>query len=465
MIEGDFIMFAGRQIELRKLDGMYDSGKFECVVIHGRLRVGKTALLREFMKDKNAIYFAAQETSSRENLADLARAVQAFSRDPEDLAVPETRFDNVLGRVFELAKTQRLLLVIDDYEHLVAAHRGISGLIRDHIDKWFIDTQLMLIICGSSEPVMESETLNYDSPFHGRRTAKIRLCPFTFFETRRYYSSFSPFDIAIIYGITGGVPGYLELMDPNLPVEDNIRQAFFNASSIIFEEPANMLRRETRDPAYYNAVLRAIADGRVKNSEIASAVGLETSACTAYLKNLTALGLVSKHTPATEKAGKKTIYEIEDNMFRFWYRFVPENMSLIKRGMADSTWRGVAQGIPSFMSKVFEDICRQWVQLRNQSCRLPVEFVEVGRWWGLDPISRVEVVLPIIAYLDDSHALFGDCVWSDDPAGADALVSLEERSRLFRYPNRYLYLFSRSGFSNECATLAQRYGASLVTFE
>ena len=459
-------MFHGRQSELKRLDGICDSGKFECVVLHGRLRVGKTALLREFIRDKRAIYFAARETSDRENLDALARCVEAFADEagakPQEL---KNYYEEVFDRVHKLALSKRLVLVIDDYEFLAAANRGISELVCRHIDSKFLDSRLMLVICGSSEPVMESEALGYDCPFHGRRTAQLRLLPFSFFEAKRIYRDFSPFDITVVYGITGGVPGYLELMDPSQPVEENIKSSFFDASSLLFEEPTNFLRREVRDPSYYNAILGAIAKGNAKNSEISEAVGLETSACTAYLKNLMALGIVGKHTPVTEKAGKKTVYEIEDSMFRFWYRFVPDNVSLIKLGMVDKFWRSVAQGIPPFMSKVFVDICRQWIEQRNGTGRLPVKFVEVGRWWGYDPVWKREAAVPIIAYSGDTHALFGDCVWSDEPAGVEALVSLEERSRLFRYPKRYLYLFSRSGFSDECADTARRIGANLVMFE
>ena len=458
-------MFAGRQNELVKLDSIYNSSKFECVILHGRLRTGKTTLLREFMKNKSCIYFAAQETSDRENLESLVHAVDAYPREIAGESKLKNYYDEVFDRLNKLARTERVVIIIDDYQFLVAANKGISELICRHIDQKFSTGQLMLVICGSSEAVMESETLGYASPFHGRRTAQIKLKPLTFFETKRHYSDFSPFDIAVIYGVTGGIPKYLNLMDPELTVEDNIKNTFFDTSSGLFEEPENFLRREVRDPSYYNAVLRAIAAGYNKNSEIASQVGLETSACTAYLRNLTSFGLVGKHTPVTEKAGKKTIYEIEDSMFRFWYRFVPDNYSLIYSGMVDKIWRSVAQGIPSFMSKVFEDICRQWVEQRNKAGNMPVRFVEVGRWWGYDLVSKSDTIIPIVAYSDDNHAIFGDAVWSDEPTGAEALRSLEERSRLFRYPNRHLYLFSRSGFTNECAELAKMFNANLILFE
>jgi len=458
-------MFAGRQSELAKLDSIYSSGKFECVILHGRLRTGKTALLREFIKDKNCIYFAAQETCDRDNLETLVDLVEAFPYDGAGGSRLKNYYEEVFDRITNLARSERFALIIDDYQFLVAGNKNISGLICRHIDQKFSSGQLMLVICGSSEAVMESETLGYDSPFHGRRTSQLKLQPLSFFETKRHYNKFSPFDIAVIYGVTGGIPQYLNLMDPDLTVEENIKNTFFNPSSGLFEEPTNFLRREVRDPSYYNAILKAIASGYNKNSEIASKVGLETSACTAYLKNLSTFGLVGKHTPVTEKAGKKTIYEIEDSMFRFWYRFVPDNLSVINTGQIDKIWRGVAQGIPSFMSKVFEDICRQWVGQRNQAGKMPVRFVEVGRWWGYDLITKNDTVIPIVAYSDDDHALFGDAIWSDEPTGVQALRNLEERSRLFRFPNRHFYLFSRSGFTEECAELAMQLSANLVVFE
>jgi len=458
-------MFAGRHNELLKLDGYYSSGKFECVILHGRLRTGKTSLLREFMKKKNCIYFAAQETSEQENLESLVKTVEAFPNKLDDEASLKNYYEEVFNRLDRLSKNERLVFIIDDYQFLVASNKKISELICRHINQKFSSGQLMMIICGSSEAVMEDETLGYASKFHGHRTAQMKLEPLTFFEAKRQFGGFSSFDIAVIYGITGGIPKYLSLMNPEKTVEENIKNTFFNPSSPLFEEPANFLRREVRDLAYYNAVLKAIAGGYNKNSDIAKKVGLETSACTAYLRNLISFGLVGKYTPVTEKAGKKTIYEIEDSMFRFWYRFIPDNMSLIKSGMVDKIWRNVAKGIPSFMSKVFEDICRQWVQQRNLTGNMPVRFAEVGRWWGYNPVAKSDTFIPIVAYSDDNHAFFGDAIWSDEPTGSEALRSLEERSRLFRYPNRHFYLFSRSGFTNECAELARQYNANLVVFE
>ena len=458
-------MFAGRHTELSKLNSIYASGKFECVILHGRLRMGKTTLLRRFMADKDCIYFCAQDAGDKENLRSLVNTIEAHTQKNSGEPNLKHYYEEVFERVDKFARTQRVALIIDEYQLLISSNKGLSELICRFIDQRFSTGQLMLIICGSSQAVMESETLGYDTPFHGRRTAQIKLNPLSFFDAKHHYSSFSPYDIAVIYGITGGIPKYLNLMDPNLTIEENIKNTFLNPASQLFEDPDNFIRREVRDPSYYNAVLKAIAAGYTKNSEIAAAVGLETSACTAYLKNLTAFGLIGKYTPMTEKAGKKTVYDIDDSMLRFWYRFVPENLSFIHSGKIDRIWRSVAQGISGFMQEVFRDICRQWVDQRNQSGNMPAKFIETGRWWGYDFITKSDSTIPIVAYSDDDHALFGDAIWSDDPIDIDALRALEQRSRLFNYPNRHLYLFSCSGFTEECARLASTLGANLIVFE
>jgi AAA+ ATPase superfamily predicted ATPase len=254
-------------------------------------------------------------------------------------------------------------------------------------------------------------------------------------------------------------------MDPTLHIETNIKRAFFETSSFLLEEPENIIRRVVLDPMFYNAILRAIAAGFTKDSDIAAAVGLEIKACIIYLENLISLGYVVRHTPVTEKSGKKTKYDIEDNMFLFWYRFIPDCLSLIQSGRTDSIWCEITQEIPVFMQQIFENICLQWVELRNNAGLFPVKFTKTGRWWGVDHTSKTDVVIPIVSCLDHSHALFGDCDWSDEPVGADLLISLDYRSRLLDYPSRYLFLFSRSGFSDECEELANDMGANLITFE
>jgi len=129
MFKAESTVFTGRSRELRKLDGIYNSDKFECLILHGRLRTGKTALLREFMKGKDTvIYFASQETSDHENLDAMVRAVDAFPREIAGEAKLKNYYDEVFDRLNRLSRTERVVFIIDDYQFLVASNRGIQSL-------------------------------------------------------------------------------------------------------------------------------------------------------------------------------------------------------------------------------------------------------------------------------------------------------------------------------------------------
>lgn len=207
------------------------------------------------------------------------------------------------------------------------------------VDKYKDSSQLMLIFCGSSMSYMEDYVLAYKAPFYGRRTAQMKILPFDFADTCRYFKNFSAEDKALVYGIVGGTPQYLLQMDDKLNVEDNIKNTFLNPTSSLFEEPENLLKQEVREPALYNAIITAIATGSSRMAEISSKVGESTSVCATYVKNLISLGIIRKETPYGERESRKSLYAIEDNMFRFWYRFVPGNHSMIARGAAELVYK------------------------------------------------------------------------------------------------------------------------------
>ena len=152
-----------------------------------------------------------------------------------------------------------------------------------------------------------------------------------------------------IYGIVGGTPQYLLQINDKLSVEDNIKNTYLNPTSFLFEEPTNLLKQEVREPAIYTAIITAIATGASRMSEISTKVGEDTNVCTSYIKNLINLGIVQKETPYGEKNSRKSIYYIEDNMFRFWYRFVLENNSLIVRGAADRVYKRIEPYLSNYM--------------------------------------------------------------------------------------------------------------------
>ncbi|MCD8380245.1 MAG: ATP-binding protein [Lachnospiraceae bacterium] len=458
-------MFIGRKRELEALNRLYRSEKFEFAVIYGRRRVGKTALINQFILDKKAIYFMGVESNDRQNLENLSKNIMEYSVNTP-LETSFSSFQAALEYVFRLAEKERLILVIDEYPYVARASKSLASTLQLLIDQYKDSSKLMLILCGSSMSYMEDHVLAYKAPLYGRRTAQMKILPFDFEDACRCFEHFSDEDLALIYGIVGGTPQYLMQMNDNISVEENIKNTFLNPTSFLFEEPENLLKQEVREPALYNAIITAIAAGASRMAEISTKIGESTSVCATYLNNLISLGLIQKETPYGEKTSRKSVYRIADPMFRFWYRFVPANNSIIARGAADLAFKRIEPHLPDYMVKVFEEICSQylWKLLLNDES--PVVFSDLGRWWGTDPATRSQIEIDIMGVQDQDNALFGECKWTNEKVDQGVLDTLMYRSGLFHYKHTHIYLFAKSGFTKGCVDEAARMGnVTLVSYE
>ena len=457
-------MFIGREREVAALDRLYESNKFEFAVIYGRRRVGKTALINHFMDDKESIYFMGVESNEKQNLENFSKSIIEYSSGIE-AETSFLSFQAALEYVFKLSERKRLILVIDEYPYVARSSKSLASTLQLLIDKYKDTSKLMLILCGSSMSYMEDEVLAYKSPLYGRRTAQMKILPFSFNEVCRYLKNYSDEDKALAYGIVGGTPQYLLQIDDRLSIEDNIKNTYLNPISFLYEEPTNLLKQEVREPAIYTAIITAIAVGASRMSDISNKVGEDSNICANYLKSLINLGIIKKETPYGEKSSRKSIYSIEDNMFRFWYRFVPCNNSIIMRGAADIVYKRIEPQLSEYMGAVFEEICKQYLWNLLLNGNSPVEFSELGRWWGNDPIEKKQTEIDIMGEQDKKTALFGECKWTNEKVDLGVLETLIKRSNLFSYVNMHLYLFSKSGFTKGCIDKANELGnVSLVTY-
>ena len=458
-------MFIGRDKELSVLDKLYKSDKFEFVVIYGRRRIGKTALINHFIDGKKSIYFMGIESNEKQNLENLSKSIMECSKGFQ-IDTCFASYQAALEYVFKIAEKERVILTIDEYPYVARGSKSLASTLQFLIDKYKDTSKLMLILCGSSMSYMEDHVLAYKAPLYGRRTAQMKIMPFDFEESCKYFKKLSDEDKALMYGIAGGTPQYLLQMNDNLSVEDNIKNTFLNPMSFLYEEPVNLLKQEVREPAIYTAIITAIATGHSRMSEISTKVGENTNVCSRYLKNLINLGIIKRETPYGEKDSKKSIYSIEDNMFNFWYRFVVDNNSIIVRGATDLVYKKIEKQLSDYMGRVFEDICTQYLWKQLLAGNSPIEFVSLGRWWGNDSVNKCQTEIDIMGEQDNKTALFAECKWRNENVDLDALEKLVDRSTLFCYSKVHYYLFSKTGFTKGCMERAEEMGnVTLVSYK
>ena len=458
--------FYCREDELRKLNKRYADDKFECIVIYGRRRVGKTALINEFCKDKPTVFFSALNTTGKENLEALSRAIMSFERPDMEIAPEFRSYDAALDELTVLAKNQRVVFVIDEYPYLAKAKPAISAMLQHIIDHKWTESKMYLILCGSPMSFMEGQVLGKESPLYGRRTGQFKIEPLDYKETAVFHPNLSPEGNSLIYGITGGVPHYINKLDVRDSVDEALLDNFFDRSSYLYEEPGNLLKQELREPAIYNAIIKAIADGASRVNEIKTKVGEENSVVAKYLKTLIDLGIVKKETPITEKTGKKTIYLLADNFFRFWYRFVPSNMSAIDSGRISKIYQhSVKQYFPDYMGLIFEKMCQDYLLYYSED--LPIELSEIGQWWGKDSKKKKQIQIDIVGTpAEGKDYIIGSCKFRNEKIGMDELDLLREYAAVFgKGTNYHYYIFSKGGFT-EGLLQAQECGeVRLVTLE
>lgn len=463
--------FYCRQGELRKMNRRFDEDNFECIVIYGRRRVGKTALINEFCKDKKTIYYSALNATAQENLEALSKAIHQYNHPDDDNYPVYASFEAALAEIGRIGANERTVFVIDEYPYLAKATPSISSRMQHLIDHKWQNSKLYLILCGSSMSFMQNQVLGYESPLYGRRTAQFKIEPLTYKETAVFHPELSNEENAWIYGITGGIPHYINKLGVHGSLDDAIVDSVFDRSGYLFEEPENLLKQELREPGVYNSIITAIAEGASKLNEISTKTGMESAVCSKYIKVLIDLGILRRETPITEKPGKKTIYEIEDNFFRFWYRFVPQNYSAIVSGRFPRNYdRVVKSRMHDYMGLIFEKMCKEY--LNCYADNLPFDLAETGQWWGTDPREKKQVQIDIVGVpvkesnKKVSEYLIGSCKFKNEKIGIDELDLLEHYAMVFAKGIKYHYvIFSLGGFTDDLLSVAKERNVMLLTLD
>ncbi|MBI5485953.1 MAG: ATP-binding protein [Deltaproteobacteria bacterium] len=380
-------------------------------------------------------------------LADLGRAVGRHFDEPllrDDGFVDWSRFFDWLGR-----RSDRFLLVLDEFPYLVEADPAVPSLWQRGWDQALARTRACVVLMGSSVSMMERETLAERSPLYGRRTGQLRLQPFGFRDAARFLPRFSFEDQVRAYSMLGGIPYYLTRFDDARPLAHNLRTALLEPGAVLRDEVEFLLREELQEPRVYFAVMQAIAQGKRRSSEIANAVALPYSSLGKYLGVLQSLDLVRREVPVTEavpEKSKRGLYAIVDPYVAFWFRHVFSRRSLLEVGRTAEAAAEISAELDLWASAAYEEICRQEVRRGLLDDPAGVRWAAVGRWW--EPGHELDLV----AYdAGRGCLLVAECKWSRRPVGLDVLAQLERAAeplcRSFPGARVLRALFSRAGFT------------------
>ncbi|MBT6814307.1 MAG: ATP-binding protein [Anaerolineae bacterium] len=446
--------FLDRRRELQQIEKLWDSPHAEFLVLYGRRRVGKTALLVEWIghSKQRALYWVATHTSSANQLRSFSQAVYNFANP--DTTAPEKfsyiNWQQAFQQVASLAEKERLALFIDEFTYLLEVTPDIAGQLQNLWDHLLSKSNLFLCLSGSHLGMMKREFLSYQAPLYGRASSQLYLQPFSFGATARFFPNYSAVDRVAIYAIFGGVPAYWERINPRKSISQNIKDNLLTPNNLLQAEPKLLLQDFVSDPHNYISILSAIAKGAHVVKEIVSSTGLASGHVSKYMSVLKDSGFVERRIPLTVKKNSRAgRYHITDPYLRFYFRFLENRQEQLALGIQDQALAEISKHLIDFIGTyTWEEICREWTIRAGAKGELPYLPDQIGSTWNAK--AQVDVV----GFNSmEKTLILGECKWTRSQTKPKVLKELIEKKTNNIIPEEgnwqiFFTGFSRSGWTS-----------------
>lgn len=421
--------FINRRQELRFLKEKYESKNAELIVLYGRRRIGKTELLVEFSKGKNALYFIGRAESHEDTMRRLNLLAMEFFKDVTLARTPFSRWDDFFDYMSQKAD-ERIILIIDEFPLIVDKFPEILSIMQDKWDSTLRKTKLMLVLCGSSISMMEKYALDYKSPIYGRRTGQWMVDRLDVAHLKEFFPKYSAEDLFVLYSAIDAIPGYLAKFEGEKSVWENIEKKMLSKGEFLYEEVEILLREEFRDASNYMSILSAVAGGMTSFNDVYNRTGLDKSLLSKYFFILEKVGIIEKTFPVTENfkqrlKAKGALYSLKDNFFDFWFRYVYPNIAELEKGNSAAVIGLIKKDFPNYGGRKFERFVTELFP------HLDIfKHTKIGRWWHKD--KEIDILA-----LNDStkEIMFCECKWRDSMDAGKILTELKEKAKYVEWNN------------------------------
>jgi uncharacterized protein len=419
--------FVNRDAELKLLNAWWSSPGGGMGMVWGRRRVGKTALLQHFADDLPTIFHTGGGRSAGAELAALSRASQPLLAGAfRDLgARPFVDWDDAIETLAAAAASRKLLLVLDELPALTETSPELPSTLRAVWDRVRPRTKLKVLLCGSAVRIME-EMQEERSPLYGRLDLRLLLHPFTPQEAARMLPSLPASERALVWGLVGGMPLYLQWWDQSASVKSNLLRLACTPGGPLLTEGQLVLATEGEAGDLARQVLYAIASGRTKFNEIEQEVRADPGRT---LDRLVALRLVERVVPVTEdpRRTRRRIYRIADNFLAFWLGLLDRYRPEIERGLGRAILPVLLRSLDEQMGAPWEEAFRSHLTRLAVAGDLGPEVVAIGPFWTAaeDP-GEIDAVA--LSGRSRKAVLVGEAKWKKRVQGGRIRLELERKA-------------------------------------
>ncbi len=414
-----------REREWQELTSLCKSNRPELMFVLGRRRAGKSFVLSQFASATQGLYYQASSRTENEQLLNLSQIVgKTFGDAALQRGVPFPSWDALLNDLTERALGRPLLVVLDEFPYLAAAAPGLTSLIQRHWDHHWTKVPIKLVLSGSHITAMQRFE-DGDQPLYGRRTGRIQFLPFAYKQIREFLPQYDEDDLLRAYGIFGGLPGHLSLLDPTVGLGTNVARVLLRPNGRLYDDAQHLLDAFLPNAEVHYSIIEAIARGERTWNRITSRVGRDGGSLLRPTQWLQEMGLIRRVVPVTEvnaRASKRAVYEIADPYLMFWHRFIAPLVSSggVTTQDSDMLWRKViTPRLDDYMGEVFENVCRDFVR---EGAGLRFKALRTGRWWDGKMTNEIDIV----ATDGGTRVLVAECKWGQ--VDSRNLKALRERT-------------------------------------
>lgn len=460
--------FVDREKEMKFLKDKYSSQSAELIIIYGRRRVGKTELIKQSISKSplKALYLLG-ELQKENQLASIYSNIAGLSLDDDFLKnSPLNTWQAFFDYLTRYVDKNGMVLVFDELPYIHKTNPNFISILQFFWDEKWKNMNLKLILCGSSISMMQKIALSYSSPIYGRRTGQIDLQPLTYLDFRSLFNEWDEEDMMGAYAVLGGIPRYAEEFDKKKGLDENIIKAFLDKDAFLYKEAKFLLMEELQDFANYFSILKAVAFGKNTFNEISNFSGVSSNKLFVYISKLIELNIIRRDIPVTlskEKSTRVGNYVLKDYFFRFWFRYIYPNSSLIEIGKPEIVLDIIKRDFNNYLDTIFEDISTELLSNLSLDGKLPL-FTKWGKWWRMD--YEIDIVATNEA---TGEILFCDCFWEDKEIEKNIMEKLLEKSEKVEWGNEkrrdHYALVSRKGFTEEAKGFADGKKVHLFTLK
>lgn len=405
--------FIDRQKEIKRLEKALKSDRQRFIVIYGRRRLGKSTLIKKILRE-NDVYFEAALNEPPVEMQLLVNTIRMTYP-----AFADARYESweALLDHFNSVCDENSTLCLDEFPYLVKKNPALPSMIQRLIDTGKL--RFNLIICGSSQRMMEKIILDSSEPLYGRADEKICLGPIGIQYWKEAFS-LTAAEVFEEFSIWGGVPRYWKLREDYDDMWEAVENLILDEHGILADEPNSLFLDDTNEIAPYSSIMTALGSGHRKFSSLALAIGKKTNDLSQPLKNLREMSYISREVPfgESEDKSRKTLYRFADQFMSFYYKYVAPNKSFLALGRPEKIMKRIKFDFNSHVGILWEESCAKSVSLNDL---FGYEWGMASRWWGSVPVrdkegkavNHEEIELDVVAEsLDHKTLLIGECKWT-----------------------------------------------------